>query len=51
MRELNNQTATTTITKQKPLASAYHRSIRCTSVPKGSALSFSYQPTRAITIG
>ena len=51
MRELSNQTATTTIITQKPSASANHRSIRCTSVPKGSALAFSYQPTRVITIG
>lgn len=51
MRELNNQTATAITTTQKPSASAYHCSIRCTSVPKGSALAFSYQPTRVITIG
>ena len=51
MRSTNFYQATTTISTQKPLASAQQCSIRCTSVPKGSALVFHYQPTRTIAIG
>jgi hypothetical protein len=49
MRSTTKSTKTTTT--QKPLASAQQCSIRCTSVPKGYALSFKYQPTRTIAIG
>ena len=52
MATTTNQTKTNqTKTTQKPAASARQCSIRCTAVPKGYALSFSYQPTRCIAIG
>jgi hypothetical protein len=50
MRSTNFYQATT-ISTQKPLASAQQNSIRCSSVPKGYALAFNYQPTRTIAIG
>jgi hypothetical protein len=46
-------TTTQAITTQKasPSAQPQQCSIRCTSVPKGHALKFTYQPSRVIAIG
>jgi hypothetical protein len=43
-------TTTTNQTTQQSVTAAYQPTVRCTVVPKGHCVAFSYQPSRAISI-